>query len=54
MSATPIEKLVKQAREDPQFFHDLVFNTEKTLGKLDYLDRPTNADRAQLAFTIFK
>src|SRR5436309_2064330 len=41
MSSTPIEKLVKQAREDPSFFHDLVFNTEKALGKIDYLDRPT-------------
>jgi hypothetical protein len=37
-TSTPIERLVKQAREDPQFFHDLVFNTEKALGKIDYLD----------------
>jgi hypothetical protein len=34
-----LDRLVKQAREDPAFFHDLVFAPEKTLAKLDYLDR---------------
>jgi hypothetical protein len=35
--------LIRQARENPQFFHDLVFNTENILAKLDYLDRKTKA-----------
>jgi hypothetical protein len=38
-----LERLIRQARENPQFFHDLVFNTENILAKLDYLDRKTKA-----------
>lgn len=34
-----LEKLIEQAKADPQFFHALVFNPEQVLSKVDYLDR---------------
>jgi hypothetical protein len=37
-------RLVEQAREDPQFFHELVFNTDNVLSGLDYLDRESKAE----------
>ena len=39
MASGPLSRLIEQAREDPQFFHELVFNTENVLANLDYLDR---------------
>ncbi len=33
-----LHKLVDQAREDPKFFHELVFNTVNVLKQIDYLD----------------
>ena len=38
MNNDNIERLVKQAKEDPQFFHDLVFDPEKTISKIDFLN----------------
>lgn len=38
-----LEQLAAQARSDPAFFHALVFDTEKVLAKLDYLDRSAKA-----------
>lgn len=43
MDTESLKRLVEQAREDPQFFHDLVFNAEELLGKLDYLGRAEKA-----------
>lgn len=34
-----LKRLVEEARKDPQLFHDLVFEPEKVIGKLTYLDR---------------
>lgn len=34
-----LSRLVEQAREDPGFFHSLVFEPEKALAELTYLDR---------------
>jgi hypothetical protein len=34
-----LNRLVEQARKDPAFFHSLVFEPEKALAKLSYLDR---------------
>jgi hypothetical protein len=34
-----LQKLIEQAREDPQFFHDLVFKPDAVIGRLDYLNR---------------
>jgi hypothetical protein len=34
-----LEELVRRARSDPSFFHQLVFKPEEVLGKLDFLDR---------------
>jgi len=38
-----LKKLIEQARSDPKFFHDLVFNTEHTITRLDYLTRREKA-----------
>ena len=38
-----METLYKRAESDPQFFHDLVWNTEKVLPSLDYLTRKEKA-----------
>jgi hypothetical protein len=35
--------LVREARQDSQFFHDLIYNTESVIGKLDYLSRQEKA-----------
>jgi hypothetical protein len=34
-----LHRLVEEARSDPAFFHNLVFEPEKTLSKLSYLGR---------------
>jgi hypothetical protein len=34
-----LEQLTKRAREDPQFFHDLVFEPERALASADFLER---------------
>ena len=38
-----METLFERAQNDPQFFHDLVWNTEKVLPSLDYLTRKEKA-----------
>jgi len=38
-----MERLVKQAKSDAQFFHNLIWNTEKALDSLDYLTRQEKA-----------
>jgi hypothetical protein len=38
-----LDKLVQEAREDPKFFHDLIYNTESVVGRLDYLSRQEKA-----------
>ncbi|MCK5507546.1 MAG: hypothetical protein KAI50_03380 [Desulfobacterales bacterium] len=43
MDAKALQRLVAQAKEEPKFFHALVFDTENVLSKLDYLDRETKA-----------
>ena len=37
--AEVLEKLTAQAKDDPAFFHALVFNPERALDSLGYLDR---------------
>lgn len=32
-----MRKLIKQAKDDPHFFHDLYWNTEKALNSIDYI-----------------
>ncbi|MFX0185307.1 MAG: hypothetical protein ACFE95_19670 [Candidatus Hodarchaeota archaeon] len=44
MNYRGIKKLVDQAREDPKFFHALIFNTESILKDIDYLDREIKAN----------
>jgi hypothetical protein len=34
-----LDELVNRARDDANFFHQLVFNPEEVLGKLDFLPR---------------
>lgn len=38
-----LDRLVEEARRDPQFFHDLIFNTETVIERLDYLSRQEKA-----------
>jgi len=38
-----LDRLVREAREDPQFFHDLIYNTESVIDRLDYLSREEKA-----------
>lgn len=38
-----LRKLIEQARADPKFFHDLVYDTEKTITRIDYLTRREKA-----------
>jgi len=38
-----IKKLIEATQKDPQLFHDLVFKTEATLSKLEFLDRREKA-----------
>jgi hypothetical protein len=40
-AAEGLKRLVEQARSDPQFFHDLVFNPEKAITQAKYLDDRT-------------
>lgn len=37
----PLARLLEEARADPELFHDLVFDPEAVIGRLDYLDRRT-------------
>ena len=39
MTDKGIHRLIEEARKNPQFFHDLVFDTEKVLAQIDYLSR---------------
>ena len=48
MEREAVEQLVAKAKQDPQFFHALVFNPEQVLGELKSLDRKSKA--AILAF----
>ena len=34
-----LDHLIEKARNDPEFFHLLVFQPEKAIGQLDFLDR---------------
>lgn len=43
MDPKALQKLVEQAKNDPKFFHALVFDTESVLKQLDYLDRESKA-----------
>lgn len=37
----PLARILKAAREDPAFFHDLVFSPKKAIAKAPFLDRAT-------------
>lgn len=39
----PVALVMKQARKDPQFFHQLIFNPKKALSKATFLDRKSKA-----------
>jgi hypothetical protein len=43
MKNESLEKLVNQAKSDPKFFHDLVWNTERILDSISYLSREEKA-----------
>jgi hypothetical protein len=43
MDRKSLQKLVEQAKNDPKFFHALVFDTESVLTQIDYLDRRTKS-----------
>ena len=43
-----IKRLVEQARSDPRFFHELVFNTDKAIAKATYLDEKSKATLRRL------
>jgi hypothetical protein len=38
-----VERLIKEARESPDFFHNLVWDTEKAILNIDYLSRREKA-----------
>ncbi|MBN3815596.1 hypothetical protein G3N57_02805 [Paraburkholderia sp. Se-20369] len=38
-----ISKLIEEAKANPDFFHDLVWNTEKAIASIDYLTRKEKA-----------
>lgn len=38
MTTEMLQQLVRQAREDPELFHALVFDSDKVLARLSYLD----------------
>jgi hypothetical protein len=38
-----IDRLVREARDDAEFFHNLIYDTEAVLGRLDYLTRQEKA-----------
>lgn len=48
-STDMLEKIVEMAKKDPKFFHDLVFNSEETISKLDFLDRRGKASLIALS-----
>jgi hypothetical protein len=39
-----LKKLLEKARTDSDFFHQLVFDPEKAISRLDYLDRKAKSD----------
>ncbi len=39
MDTKSMNKLVERAKDDPKFFHALVFDPESVMSELDYLDR---------------
>lgn len=41
MPASQLNQLLEEAREDPELFHNLVFNPEEAIQDIDYLDRAT-------------
>jgi hypothetical protein len=43
-----LKRLVEQARRDKEFFHALVFDPEKVINQLDYLDRRTKGALLQI------
>ncbi len=43
MAADPLEKLIEKTKNDPQFFHDLIWDTEKVLSTTDFLTRQEKA-----------
>jgi hypothetical protein len=43
MADNGIRKLIEEARKNPEFLHDLVFDTEKVLTQIDYLSRVEKA-----------
>jgi len=47
-SSDPLVVVMKLARKDPKFFHDLVFAPKKALSKLTALDRATRARLAKV------
>lgn len=49
MDRNALQKLVDQARQDPKFFHALVFNTESVLKQIDYLDRGTKSALVEIS-----
>jgi hypothetical protein len=44
-----LDRLIEQARNDPAFFHGLVFKPEETLAKVDYLERHEKARILELS-----
>jgi hypothetical protein len=38
-----LERLVQQAKDDPAFFHQLIFDPEAAIGRLEYVDRREKA-----------
>lgn len=38
-----LAQLIRKAKGDPQFFHSLVWDTERTLGSVDFLSREEKA-----------
>jgi hypothetical protein len=49
MDAQSLTRLVERAREDAQFFHDLVFNPDGILDQIQDLDRDTRAGLASFS-----
>jgi len=58
MNREIIQRIVLEAKEDPNFFHSLVFEPEKILNRLDYLDRKSKSavvsiDPASVVASLF-
>lgn len=47
-SKKALDQLVARAKKDPKFFHSLVFDAEKTIAELDFLDRRSKASLVSL------